>query len=52
MWVIGGGFGFTNTKETLQIMVAMPVTSCEAERAFLELALLKTSLRSNMGHER
>ena len=30
---------------------ALPVTSCEAKRAFSKLAHLKTDLRSTMGHE-
>ena len=45
-------FGCTNIKKALQIMAAMPVTGCEAERAFAELAPMKTSLQSDMGHEK
>ena len=44
--------GFANIKEALVLTAALPVTSCEAERAFSKLAHLKTDLRSTMGHER
>jgi hypothetical protein len=43
---------FPNVKAILQLMSVLPVTSCESERAFSQLKLLKTYLRSTMTEER
>lgn len=44
--------GFPNIHELLCIIAALPITSCEAERAFSKLKMLKTALRSTMSDER
>ena len=41
---------FPNMAELPQILSVMPVSSCEAERAFSKMKLVKTSLSSTMSH--
>lgn len=41
-----------NIARLLSIASILPLTSCEAERSFSKLKLLKNSLRSNMTNER
>ena len=41
-----------NMRALLQIFASLPVSSCEAERSFSVLKLLKSYLRSRMGEER
>ena len=43
---------FPNIKSLLQIALTLPVTSCECERSFSQLKLLKTTLRSTMSERR
>ena len=43
---------FPNIRTLLLIMATLPVTSCECERSFSMLKLLKTPLRSSMSQER
>ena len=44
--------GYTNIKEALKILATIPVTSCECERSFSALKLLKTYNRTTMLTER
>ena len=43
---------YQNIKKLLQILLTIPVTSCEAERAISGLRLLKNYMRSTMGQQR
>ncbi len=43
---------FPNIHVLLRIMATLPVTSCECERSISMLKLVKTPLRSSMGHDR
>ena len=44
-------FQFPNMSVLLHIALTLPISSCEAERSFSQLKLIKTSLRSTMsGH--
>ena len=43
---------FPNIRTLLQIALTLPVTSCECERSFSQLKLLKTSSRSTMSAKR
>ena len=44
--------GFENIKECFKILGTLPVTSCECERSFSALRILKDYTRSTMGEER
>jgi len=44
--------GYENIKEALKILATLPITSCECERSFSSLRLLKTFNRTTMGDER
>ena len=44
--------GFENIKTALVILGTLPVTSCECERSFSAMKLLKTKLRSTMVSDR
>ena len=44
--------GLSNLSLALQLLASMPITSCEAERAFSRMKHLKTDLHSTMGHAR
>lgn len=41
-----------NLSQILEVAAVLPVTSCEAERAFSQMKLIKTDLRSTMTDER
>ena len=41
-----------NIHQLLTIALTLPITSCESERSFSQLKLIKTSLRSTMSSER
>ena len=43
---------YGEVKKLMEIALALPLTSCSAERAFSKLKLIKTRLRSTMGQER
>ncbi len=43
---------YPNTKAILSLMAVLPVTSCESERSFNLLKLLKTGIRNHMTDER
>lgn len=43
---------FPNIHELLHIALTLPITSCESERSFSQLKLIKTTLRSTMGEGR
>lgn len=43
---------YPNIKAILILMAVLPVTSCESERSFNQLKLLKTSIRNRMSEER
>ena len=43
---------FPNISTLINLMVTLPVTSCECERSFSMLKLIKTYLRSTMTQER
>lgn len=43
---------FPNIKSLLQIALTVPVTSCECERSFSQLKILKTPSRSTMSEKR
>ncbi|XP_075037461.1 52 kDa repressor of the inhibitor of the protein kinase-like [Mixophyes fleayi] len=43
---------YPNINTLLKILCVLPVTTCEAERSFSSLKLLKTHLRSTMGQSR
>jgi len=43
---------FPNIQALLTIMCTLPVTSCESERAFSQLKLVKNYLRNTMVEER
>ena len=42
---------FPNVRTLLIILCTLPVTTCSAERSFIELKGIKTTLRSTMGKE-
>ena len=42
---------YPNIKVLLQLALTLPVTSCECERSFSQLKLVKTTLRSTMAGE-
>ena len=42
---------FPNIKSLLQIVLTVPVTSCECERSFSQLKILKTPTRSTMSEK-
>ena len=44
--------GYENIKESLKILATLPITSCECERSFSSLRLLKTFNRTTMSDER
>ena len=44
--------GYSNIKEALKILATLPVTSCECERSFSSLKLLKSFNRSTMVTDR
>jgi hypothetical protein len=44
--------GYENIKESLKILATLPITSCECERSFSSLRLLKTFNRTTMCDER
>ena len=41
-----------NISAALRLLACLPVTSCEAERAFSKLGLIKSDLRSTMSYDR
>lgn len=41
-----------NISALMEVVSVLPVTSCEAERAFSKMKLIKTELRSTMTDER
>jgi len=43
---------FPNSTEILKIYMSLPMTSCEAERNFSDLSLIKNKFRSTMLEER
>lgn len=43
---------YPNVKKLMKIACTLPITSCEAERAFSALRRTKTYLRSTIGEER
>lgn len=43
---------FPNLHVLLQLALTLPITSCESERSFSQLKLIKTSLRSTMSNDR
>ena len=43
---------FPNIKVLLQLALTLPITSCESERSFSQLKLIKTTLRSSMRGDR
>ena len=43
---------YSNIKILLQVALTLPVTSCECERSFSQLKLVKTTLRSTMTGDR
>ena len=43
---------FPNIKSLLQIALTVPVTSCECERSFSQLKILKTPSRTTMSEKR
>lgn len=44
--------GLPNVSAILYIIATLPVSSCEAERAFSKLAYIKDEYRTTMSHER
>lgn len=44
--------GLSNVTELVTILSVLPVTSCEAERSFNRVALIKDALRSTMTSKR
>ena len=44
--------GLSNVTEAVVVLATLPVTSCEAERAFSKLGFIKDELRTTMTHER
>ena len=43
---------FPNLHVLLRVALTLPITSCECERSFSQLKLIKTSLRSTMTNNR
>ena len=43
---------FPNLHVLLQVALTLPITSCESERSFSQLKLIKTSHRSTMTNNR
>ena len=43
---------FPNIAEVLRLLLTLPVTTCDCKRRISELRLLKTFMRSTLGHDR
>ncbi|XP_066914568.1 52 kDa repressor of the inhibitor of the protein kinase-like [Clytia hemisphaerica] len=43
---------FDNIERALRILATIPVTTCECERSFSDMKLIKSKLRSTMGQDR
>ncbi len=43
---------FPNLHVLLRVALTLPITSCESERSFSQLKLIKTSIRSTMTNDR
>lgn len=49
---VAESLALSNISAGLRVLSCLPVTSCEAERAFSKLGFIKTDLRSTTGYER